>query len=340
MTYSRPQIFCSKCITFERCRWNNQIIASDRIESLKPFVDFFTLCPEKDIGLGIPRDPIRLVEINNNVELIQPKTAKILTEEMKHYTRKVIQQMPNFDGIILKTRSPSCGIKRVIVYKNMTSKDALYYRGGIFGSSLNKKFSQTPISDEGSLINPVLWENFLLKIFTLARFREATYTPKNQHEQTKNPKLVFQRLSDFHTHNKYLLMAFSQQNTKILGSIIGKYKQILFTELMNHYRTILLKTLQINPTYKTHLNVLEHILGYFKKDLSTGEKLLFIQDLQAYREGRISLMVPVHVLKQWIMRFDQNYLKFQTYLDPFPINLIYRGDYYSKKEKKERNRTN
>ncbi len=305
----RPKVLVSKCIEFERCRYNSNIISSETVKVLKDHVDFIPVCAEVEIGLGIPREPVRLVKENEQIRLIQPATDRDLTEKMNDFSNNFIDSLEEIDGIILKEKSPSCGIKGAKVYNKRDAKKHFEKNSGLFAKRLLESFPYTAIEDEGRLRNFSIREHFLINIYTKARFNKID----------KNRKI--KELIDFHSDHKYLLMAYDQVLLKELGNLLGNFKKGSEDKTFKEYKKILKKALSEIPSYKSHINAIEHCLGYFKDRLKKDEKEFFLERLNGFRNGKLPLSVAISILRSWIVRFDEPYLKRQVYMQPYPIEL-------------------
>jgi uncharacterized protein YbgA (DUF1722 family)/uncharacterized protein YbbK (DUF523 family) len=267
------------------------------------------VCPEVEIGLGVPRDPIRVIKINDQLRLYQPSTEEDLTEQMENFTNKFLENVKSIDGFILKNKSPSCGIKAVRVY-NGYRQDRAKNKYGFFGGAVLKRFPYLAVEDEGRLRNLKLRENFLTKLFTLAKFRKAKESGD------------LNELIKFHTINKYLLMTYNQENVKKMGKIIANQDKIDPDELINKYEDIFRDSMLYTAKKGSNINVLMHSLGYFSKNLSQNEKVFFLDLIEKYRQGIYPLLVCQNILKSWIIRFNNEYLGNQTFFEPYPEELI------------------
>jgi uncharacterized protein YbgA (DUF1722 family) len=181
----------------------------------------------------------------------------------------------------------------------------------LFGQELKKKFPYLPITDEGRLENMRLREDFLFRIYTHARFRKL------------NPQSKISELVQFHTENKLIFMAFNQSKLQELGRIVANSSIESFSEILKQYESKLSETLALPATFKTHINVLLHAFGYFKKQLNSEEKQFFLQQLNMYQKNVIPLSSCIGVLKSWIIRFKTEYLQQQRYFNPFPSDLMF-----------------
>jgi len=305
----KPKILLSKCIEFESCRYNAQIIRSDFVAKLKEFVDFQTVCPEYEIGLGIPRDPIRIIENKNEKKLVQPATKKDVTDKMSKFAIDFLKKQDDVHGFILKSQSPSCGITDVKIYPRMKKSAPIKRSSGFFGEQVLKNFPNTIIEDEARLRNPIIRDHFLKQVFTMAFFK-----------QVKN-KLDHKSLLDFHTQNKFLFMAYSPKYLKKMGNIVANKKEKNVNESIKEYEKNLLECFKNGPKCNANINVLQHAFGYISKKISKKEKQLFLDNIKNYNKGITPLSVPTALLKSWILRFDEDYLRNQTFFEPYPIEL-------------------
>ena len=212
-SFNKPEIIISRCIEFDNCRYNSQMISSDFVKKIKPFVNFKTVCPEVEMGLGIQRNPIRVVLKDKIKKLIQPETGKDFTKKMNDFTNDFLKKIENVDGFILKSRSPSCGIKDVKIYPTSDKSAPIYRESGFFGEKVLKLFPRIATEDEARLRNPAIREHFLRNIYTNSSFREVIKS-KNINELIK-----------FHSQNKFLLMSYGQKHLKKLGQIVANNKK-------------------------------------------------------------------------------------------------------------------
>ena len=308
--FPKPVVVVSKCITFKPVRWNGQIIASDFVEKLKPYVDFVPVCPEVEIGLGVPRDPIRIVLVNGEKRLLQPATGLDFTEKMKSFSESFLDSLNAVDGFILKSGSPSSGFKNVKVYPSIEKVASIAKSPGFFGGAVIQKFANLSIEDERRLLNPRIREHFLTKLFTLASFREVKKSGK------------VKDLVKFQSDNKYLFTVYNQKELKFLGKLAANQDHKAFSETIRNYETHLYDALARTPSVGSNINVLFKIMGYFSHQLSKDEKSFFLSSVDKYRAGRLPMSACLNVLRAWIVRFKQDYLSSQTVLEPYPEQLV------------------
>ena len=307
--FPKPVVVVSKCITFEPVRWNGQIIASDFVEKIKPYIDFIPVCPEVEIGLGVPRDPIRIVLVNGEKRLLQPATGLDFTEKMKSFSESFLDSLNAVDGFILKSGSPSSGFKNVKVYPSIEKVASIAKSPGFFGGAVLQKYPNLAIEDERRLLNPRIREHFLTKLFTLASFREVKKLGK------------VKDLVKFQADNKYLFTAYNQKELRILGKLAANQDHKAFSETIGNYEAHLYYALARIPSVGSNINVLLKIMGYFSHQLSKDEKSFFLSSIDKYRAGRLPFSACLNVLRAWIVRFKQEYLSSQTVLEPYPEQL-------------------
>ena len=318
--FARPIVVVSTCLEFAPCRWNGLMISSEIVRRLKPFVDFQPVCPEVEIGLGVPRNPIRIVERRGTRRLVQPATERDVSKEMLGFAQTFLDSVNAVDGFILKERSPSCGIANVKVFAS-TEKSAPIGKGsGFFAVEVLKRYPHLPIEDEGRLTNFRIREHFLTRLFAIAGFRELKSRAK------------MRDLVQFHAENKYLLMAYNQKEMRLMGRIVANPEKLPFKGVIENYEEHLYYALSRTPRYTSNINVLMHCMGYFKSvipakagiqsALSSNEKSFFLNQLEQYRLGKVPLSVPISLLRSWIIRFDNDYLAQQTFFEPYPIDLV------------------
>ena len=305
-----PNLFVSRCLGFAKCRWNGDVIRDDFVETLKPYVRIVHNCPEAEIGLGIPRDPVRIVYRENKFRLMQLNTGRDLTAEMNLFSRKQLGSLKDVDGFILKDRSPSCGIKDVKVYPGLAPSSSIKKRPGFFAAAVLRYFPRAAVETEARLTNFTIREHFLARIFTFARFREVKESGR------------MKDLIEFHAETKLLLMAYNQEGMRTLGNIVANRGKTPAEEIFARYEPILAQVLSGLPRYTAVINVLMHALGYFSKKLGMEEKKFFLNTLEEFRREQIPVSVPVNLLKSYIIRFGEPYLAKQTFFEIYPQELV------------------
>ncbi|MFH1873845.1 MAG: DUF523 and DUF1722 domain-containing protein [Pseudomonadota bacterium] len=308
--FPKPIIIASKCLGFAACRYNGQSLPDPVVEGLKKYVEFQTVCPEVEIGLGVPREPIRIISEEGKLKLFQPATGLEITSKMTGFADLFLGQIKDVDGFILKFKSPSCGLKGVKVYPGREKSGSISTTSGFFGAEVLKRFAFYPVEDEGRLKNFGIRENFLTKLFIFAKFRNLKKTA------------CMDKLVRFHTQNKLLLMAYDQKELKNLGQIVANHEQKLVVEVVDLYEAHFFNAFLKQPRISTCSNVLLHAFGYFSKNIKSSEKKYFLETLEKYRAKKVPLSVPTAVIKSLIARFEEKYLSAQTFFNPYPEELL------------------
>ncbi len=309
--FPEPIVVISKCIEFEFCRWNGMIIKSPFITLLKSYVGFRPVCAEVGIGLGVPRDPVRLIIENTELKMIQPSTGRNLTLKMINFSEEYFNSLGSVDGFILKSKSPSCGLFQTKHYSGTLKGSHVIKKGsGLFGGAVMKNFPNKAIETERRLTNFRIREHWLIKLYTITGFRQV----KESHSMNE--------LIKFHTKNKLLFMAYNQESMRVLGRIAANPQKKDFDHIIEKYEQKFLELIKNPPDYTSNINVLMHALGFFKKKLSQEEKAFFLDELEKYRVGWVPLFILLNLLKSWIARFDETYLKNQTFFNPYPEELM------------------
>jgi uncharacterized protein YbgA (DUF1722 family)/uncharacterized protein YbbK (DUF523 family) len=307
--YPRPCIVISRCIEFDSCRYDGSKIPSPVVAQLKSHVDCIPVCPEVEIGLGIPRATVRIVRLEGIDHLLQPATGRDVTGEMSAFANRFLDSLPPVDGFILKGGSPTSGTSGVRVYPSAEKSMAIEKTAGFFAREVLKRFSELPIEDELRLNNARIRDHFLAGIFTLAAFREI--------EVTRDREALVQ----FHGANKFLLMACHQQLMREMGGLVASRAKAEPEELFFHYRHLLCAALAQTPRYTNNINVLHHALGYFSNRVSGDEKAYCIRLIGRYKEGHATLAEPRDLLRSWVIRFGEPALLNQTFFAPYPVEL-------------------
>jgi uncharacterized protein YbgA (DUF1722 family)/uncharacterized protein YbbK (DUF523 family) len=283
-------------------------------DTLGQYVDYVPVCPEVECGLPIPRESMHLEGDPESPRLVTLRTKQDMTERMVNWARRRVVELEKegLCGFIFKSDSPSSGMERVRVYneKGMPVKKGV----GMFARIFMEYYPLLPVEDEGRLHDPKLRENFVERIFTLKRWREVLAKKESRGN-----------LVDFHTQHKLLILSHSPKHYQIMGKLVAKAKEIPLKDLFQQYQTILTEALLLKTTPKKNGNVLMHMMGYFKEQLSSDEKQELLEVMDHYRQEYIPLIVPMTLVNHYVRKYDQPYLKQQVYLNPHPLELQLRN---------------
>lgn len=283
-------------------------------DTLGQYFEFVPVCPEVEIGLPVPREALRLVGEAAAPRLVTSRSGQDLTERMETWAaqRVVELEREGLCGFIFKGRSPSSGMARVKLYEpsGIPSQKGV----GLFARIFMEHFPLLPVEEDGRLHDPKLRENFIECVFTLQRWRDLLAG-----------ELSLGRLVEFHSRHKLLLLAHSTEIYRQMGKLVADGKALPAEELFQSYEALLMKGMRLLPTVKKHLNVLQHLLGYFKNQLSSDEKQELLEIFEQYRRGDVPLIVPVTMINHLVRKHQQPYLAEQFYLHPHPGELRLRN---------------
>ncbi|MDI9819429.1 MULTISPECIES: DUF523 and DUF1722 domain-containing protein [unclassified Legionella] len=304
----------SSCLLGDKVRFDGGHKRDNYIcDFLAGYVEFFPICPEVSIGLGIPRPAIRLSGDPQNPKLVEVNNPRQdYTMPMREFSQNCVPQLGNISGYILKSKSPTCGWKRVRVYQD--KGQAPLSGQGIFARILESNYPYLPIEEEGRLNEPRLRENFIERLFIYKEWQELIESG-----------LTAAGIIRFHTRHKLILMAHNPVNYRILGQKISHLKNQDWNSFVNDYINLFMKTLSCLATPKKHANVLQHCFGYFKKILGKLDKEELLEAIDSYRRGLLPLIVPITLLKHHLKHYPQAYLENQSYLSPYPAELMLRN---------------
>lgn len=300
----------SACLLGDNVRFNGGHKASDLcMDVLAKHFEFIRVCPEVAIGLGIPRESIRLVGPAENPRALGTQTlGHDVTQALSDYGVQMAHQLADIDGYILMQKSPSCGMERVKVYQTNG------YPGGSSAGIYVKAFAQAhpelPMEEDGRLNDPVLRENFLVRVFAHARWR-----------QLQNTGFTHQNILAFHTQYKYQLLAHDPVQYKALGRLLADIGRHPAAEIAPRYFRQFMQGLKKPATRGTHCNTLQHLAGYLKTHLETADRQEIHQLIGEYQQGHVPLVVPLTLIKHHLRHHPDAYLAAQSYLQPYPENL-------------------
>jgi uncharacterized protein YbgA (DUF1722 family)/uncharacterized protein YbbK (DUF523 family) len=308
----------SACLMGEKVRYDGQHKHDSYITgTLGQWFEFVPVCPEFELGLGVPRETMRLEGDPEHPRLMTGKTRRDLTEPMLAWCEKRVGELEkeNLGGFIFKSKSPSSGMERVKVYsdKGMPSNNGR----GLFANAFMNRFPLLPVEEEGRLHDPALRENFIESVFVLMRWRTMLA------ENNTRAGLV-----KFHERHKYLLMSHSIPAYRSLGRIVADMKGRRLPAVQMEYLEQMMKALRARATVNRHVNVLDHLTGYFKKQLAPDEKAELRETIASYKAGHVPLIVPITLINHYIRKYQEPYLVDQYYLKPSPTELRLRNHVY------------
>jgi uncharacterized protein YbgA (DUF1722 family)/uncharacterized protein YbbK (DUF523 family) len=281
------------------------------VGTLGRYVEWVPVCPEAEMGLGVPREALRLVGDPEAPRLVTVRGRVDHTDGMLAWSRDRLQQLRGLelDGYILKSKSPSCGMERVRIYTEagMPSRSG----PGLFARALVDALPLLVVEDEGRLNDPRLRESFVVRLFTHHRWRQLT------RDRVGPADLVA-----FHARHKLLLMAHSEPHLRALGRLVARARTERPAELQRQYAEGLFAGLRVTATTRKHTNVLQHVAGYFRERLDRHDREEVHGTIADYHRGLVPLIVPLTLLRHHVGRLGLAYLRDQVYLDPHPKELM------------------
>lgn len=315
MTASPIRLGISRCLLGDEVRFDGGHKQDHFLtDVLGRYVEWVSVCPEVEAGLGIPREAMRLVGNPRQPRLITITSQQDHTAAMETMIEERLDALNklNLSGFVFKRGSPSCGVERVRVYtpQGMPSHSG----AGVFAKAFRDAFPLIPVEEEGRLCNSALRENFIERVFCYRRLQDLLQNGLNRQE-----------LIRFHTIHKYLLLSHSPQHYKTMGQLVAQAERYRPKDLTVKYADLFMKTLAVRTTVRKHVNVLQHIVGHFKKRMSPHEKAELLGVINDYHQGLTPLIVPLTLLKHYVQVFDVSYIRDQVYLHPHPKELMLRN---------------
>jgi uncharacterized protein YbgA (DUF1722 family)/uncharacterized protein YbbK (DUF523 family) len=297
----------SSCLLGQAVRYDGgHKLDSYIVNTLGQYFDFIPFCPEMAIGMGAPRPSIQLVKTDEGTRSLGVKNSDLdVTDSLRDYAAQQKQTHESLCGYILKKDSPSCGMERVKVYVNgQPQKKGV----GIYAEEMIRNNPLLPVEEEGRLGDPRLRENFIQRVYVLYRWKQLMFegvTPSG--------------LTRFHARHKLIIM--SHESYIELGQMLSNVSKLNVNEVANSYIAQLMKALKKVASRKNHVNVLQHIQGYLKKELDSDDKAELIELIERYRHGEIPLIVPLTLLKHHFRKYPDPYIEDSYYMTPYPQEL-------------------
>ncbi len=281
--------------------------------ALSRFVTYVPACPEVEVGMGTPRETVRLVRLGGAVRMIGHHSGTDHTEGMRRWAEGKVRQLEAEDlcGFVLKKDSPSCGMERVRVY---AKGPAARTGRGLFAQALVERMPLLPVEEEGRLDDPRLRENFIERVFAYRRLKDLLAA-----------RWTVGDLVRFHSAEKLLLLAHDPAAYRALGRLVAAAKAQPRAEVARGYGEAYMRALAKLATPAKHANVLQHMAGYLKDLLPAEEKRELHQAIGGFRRGLVPLVVPLTLLRHQVRRHRVFHLQGQTYLEPDPRELMLRN---------------
>ena len=314
---NKIKIGVSSCLIGEKVRWNGDHKQNMYIkDTLCKYFKYVPVCPEVEVGMGVPREAVSLYGNPEKPKMIAKTTQANWTDKMNKYAKDRIKALASEElcGYIFKSKSPSCGLARIPVYDEL-DKNKTSYSSGLFADAFIKANPICPTEDEGRLTNPHLRENFIIRIFSFARLKSELLNGKAR------PGTIVK----FHTRHKFLLLSHSRKHYQTLGKIVAEVKDIPWNTVLSSYIFTFMEALTLKSTPKKNTDVLLHLMGFLKKVLTKQEKKDLLGAIEDYKNELIPLVVPVTLLRHQVKKHNIEYLLDQVYLNPHPKELMLRN---------------
>ena len=284
------------------------------VDTFGRFVEWVPMCPEVELGLGTPREALRLVRRDGEIRMVNTRSGRDISDAMRDWSRRRADALEaeRLAGFVLKKDSPSCGMERVKIYVEggMAEKQGR----GLLAQALMDRYPQLPVEEEGRLSDPRLRDNFVERVFAYVRVRalfESRWTVGD--------------LVRFHTAHKMALLAHDRDAYDALGRLVAGAKRADRAGVERHYRDQFMAAFAKMATTRKHTNVLLHMLGHFKESLDAASRDELRATIDDYRQGLVPLIVPLTLVKHHVRRCDVAYLAGQVYLEPHPRELMLRN---------------
>jgi uncharacterized protein YbgA (DUF1722 family)/uncharacterized protein YbbK (DUF523 family) len=316
MEANKPRVGISACLLGRKVRYDGQHkLDHYLVDTLGPFVDWVPICPEVECGLPIPRESMHVEGQGDELRLVTRKSGTDHTPRMQEFIARRLPEVAQerLCGFVFKKSSPTSGLHDAKYYNSAGMPAG---RGpGIFAKAFVERFPLLPVEDEGRLHDADIRENFIERIFIMHRWQRMRAAGSSG----------LAELMAFHAAHKLIVMSHSPQAVKELGRLTADGKGREFDTLCDEYLGILMATLQQQASVSRHVNVLQHIMGYFKHELTSDEKQELLEVIGEYQRGLSPLLVPVTLLRHYVRKYDNEYLLGQLYLKPFPAELMLRN---------------
>lgn len=314
----RIKIGISACLLGEHVRYDGQHAHARHLTgTLSDYLEFHPYCPEMGCGMGVPREPVRLVGTLEDHRLVGRETGTDWTDTMRQWAESVFDEMEakKLCGFIFKAKSPSSGMARIKVYPESGGQPTSYAGIGLFAGMVMDRFPNLPVEDDGRMHDIMLRSNFIERIFVEHRWHAMLESGK-----------TMKNLIEFHTRHKMLIRAHDVVGYRELGKLVAADKKSMhMDERLARYHDRLSRAMNLKPTIRKNVDVLMHIMGYFKKLITADEKQECLEMIENYRNSLIPLIVPVTLMNHYVRKYGVDYLRDQYYLNPHPLELKLRN---------------
>jgi uncharacterized protein YbgA (DUF1722 family)/uncharacterized protein YbbK (DUF523 family) len=312
---ARPlRIGVSSCVIGEEVRWNGGHSRQRYLtDMLGPFVEYVPVCPEVEVGMGVPRPTVRLVREGETIRMIDPKNEVDWTSSMNRLSLSRASDLAGEDlsGFVLKKDSPTCGVFRVRIY---TDTGVERNGRGLFADALIQRMPYLPIEEEGRLNDARIRENFVERIFAYQRVKDLF-----------RPRWTVGDVVAFHTREKLLLRAHDERGYRELGKLVAEAKSVPRAAFADDYADRFMEIMKRPATVAKHVNVLQHMLAFLRWDDDEVGRAEMREAIADYKAGLVPLVVPVTLIRHLANRHERQILLDSSYLSPHPKELMLRN---------------
>ncbi|KUJ71475.1 DUF523 and DUF1722 domain-containing protein [Thiomicrospira sp. WB1] len=316
--FPQVRLAVSDCLRGTECRYNGGHAQDDFLNhGLAPYAKFYPFCPEAPV-LGTPRETIRIVNFDGEIRVRGTRTDTDVTQGIEDYNRKMIPKLlsQGVDGAVVKSRSPTCGMERIKFYRPtgewFGSQDKMGQ--GLFTARLQREAPWLAVEEEGRLKDAWLRENFVMHVFTQARWREFV-----------EAKPDVKALQTFHRQHKFLLQSKSEAIFREMGPVVAQATPQTLAHALTTYESLLHEALSQHSKRGAVINVLDHMFGFFKASLNAEEKAHYLETREEFRQGIVPMIAVIKVLQQFVRHYGSDYLSEQVFLHPYPAELALRS---------------
>jgi len=316
-TSATPKIGISSCLLGEQVRFDGGHKRDCFLTDIfGPFVAWVPVCPELEVGMGVPRPSVRLAGDPAAPRMIQDKSGRDFTADMNVYAKRRVRELARLElsGYILKKDSPSCGMERVRVYPEAKGKAPSREGRGLFAAQLLDALPLLPVEEEGRLCDLKLRANFIERVFAFRRWQDLL-----------NARKSIGLLVAFHARHKFTLLAHSETHLRRLGKLVAAAKGRPTADVFAEYGQGFMEALKQHASVKKNVNVLQHLMGFFSERLDGGERRELEGLIRDYHHHVVPLIVPITLVRHYVRKFEVAYAADQIYLEPHPKELMLRN---------------
>ena len=307
----RPTIGVSSCLMGENVRFDSGHKRDRYVtEVLARFVDCVPRCPEMAIGLGTPREPIHLVDVEGDIDARGVRSNRAVGDRLRDYGDRQVRELEGISGYLFKSKSPSCGLHRIPHY-TVDGQRTHRKSHGLYAQRFISSMPWLPVEDEGRLNDAGLRDNFLIRVFTLDRLQRTLLSSPPSADA----------LIDFHTAHKYLLLAHNPEAYKRLGRLVARAGTEPLDDLVIQYRDALMQALSRPSRVPLNVNVLQHLLGFLRDRLDSEDRAELVNSIEAFRARKLPWVAVRMLMRHHFRRHPHDFINRQVYLEPYPDEL-------------------